>query len=167
MDNRGGNGGGWGEGERGETPLLRLRGGRAGFSPLPEYGGGFGEGLRERGGRAGPGGVNLDPDPDGCAGLVGDVNPGPSRVVAKYLVRLGPAPIARRIILSIMPTVLEEIFTASPLYACTVLRFLRVFSDVRNRRARGGRGGGAPSGLSVSERAPGPALPVGVLVPEV
>jgi hypothetical protein len=88
-----------------------------------------------------------------------------SAPVAKYLARLGLAPIARRIMLSISATVLLETFTASPLRACTVERPLRVFSDVRNTSARGGRGGG------VFVFAVGPEtlllLSVGVLVPPV
>jgi hypothetical protein len=53
------------------------------------------------------------------------------------------APIARRIMLSIIKTVFELTCTAWPLIACTPARPLRVLSDVRKTSARGGKGGGA------------------------
>lgn len=56
--------------------------------------------------------------------------------------RLGCEPIARRIMLSIIETVLELTCTAWPLTACTAARPLRVLSDVRKTSARGGSGSG-------------------------
>ena len=82
--------------------------------------------------------------------------------VGKYFWRLGFAPIARRIMASMRPTVLFETFTACPLSACTLERFLRVFAEVRNVSARGGSGGapGVPGALDE------PVPPVGVAVRE-
>lgn len=45
---------------------------------------------------------------------------------------------ARLIMLSTIETVFELTFTACPLTACTPARPLRVFSEVRNTRAREG-----------------------------
>lgn len=70
--------------------------------------------------------------------------------LAKYFSRFGFAPIARLIILSMRPTVWADTLTAVPLYECTVARFLRVFSEVRNVSARGGTGGGfVPVGVDI------------------
>jgi hypothetical protein len=76
--------------------------------------------------------------------------------------RLGPAPMALRIMLSMTLTVLAETLTASPLTACTVLRVLLVRSEVRKTRALGRGGiGGALGSLGNPEP---PAT--GVLAPE-
>jgi len=60
---------------------------------------------------------------------------------AKYLVRLGLAPMARRIMPSMAWIVLDDILTASLLIVWTAAKPLRALSDVRNTRTRGGRGG--------------------------
>ena len=129
-------------------------------------GGGRGEG--DLGGRAGP---PADLESKGEGDLGGNPGPGlnpreagveilasPSSL-AKYFVRFGLAPIARRIIESMRLIVLEEILTASADTPCAFCRFARVRGEVRKRRAlgRGGRGGGGP---------PGPFSDTGVAEPE-
>lgn len=79
---------------------------------------------------------------------------------AKYLVRLGLAPMARRTMPSMALMVLDDILTASPLIVWTAAMPLRALSDVRNTRTRGGRdgrGGGIEATLAKGVLLPDPA----------
>lgn len=143
--NGGGAEGGVGDDPRepaGDVPCLTRRGGRGGLSCREDGGAGEGPRLRE-----GSGGFPGDCGGVGAAETGAEARPLPLS-----------APTARWMSRSAAAMALWLSFTASPLTAWMLARWLRVVGDCRRRSGREGGGGG----VMEEEEVPGPAAAPGV-----